>query len=173
MSKNKAFTLAEVLVTLVVIGVVAALVIPSLAQKIQDSTYKAAWKSTFSDLNQATSKLLTDNGSDLKQLCGADDTNCLRDKYKAYLNYIKSCDQGSAFGSCWHLNGSFYELSGGPASWGDTASLILANGSMVTFWYPSNGNVPSGDSRTCDAADTDGPILSCGYIYIDVNVATG
>ncbi|MDD3238364.1 MAG: prepilin-type N-terminal cleavage/methylation domain-containing protein [Candidatus Gastranaerophilales bacterium] len=35
--KNKAFTLAEVLITLVIIGVIAALTIPSLLNNINDN----------------------------------------------------------------------------------------------------------------------------------------
>jgi len=51
--KNKnAFTLAEVLVTLAIIGVVAALTIPSLVTRVQDIQYKTAWKKNYSLLNQ-------------------------------------------------------------------------------------------------------------------------
>ena len=64
-----AFTLAEVLVTLVVIGIVAALVIPSLAQNISNVQQKAAWKDVYSTINQATRRLINDNGGTVKGVC--------------------------------------------------------------------------------------------------------
>lgn len=51
--KFKGFTLAEVLITLGIIGVVAALTIPAMMNNIQDAQYKTAYKKAFSVLNQA------------------------------------------------------------------------------------------------------------------------
>jgi len=45
--KQFAFTLAEVLITLGIIGVVAALVIPPLTNKAQSAQYKSALKKTI------------------------------------------------------------------------------------------------------------------------------
>jgi prepilin-type N-terminal cleavage/methylation domain-containing protein len=44
---KKAFTLAEVLITLAIIGVVAALSIPSVVRNYQETQYKVAYKSLF------------------------------------------------------------------------------------------------------------------------------
>ncbi|MDE6138104.1 MAG: type II secretion system GspH family protein [Candidatus Gastranaerophilales bacterium] len=48
-----AFTLAEVLITLGIIGVVAAMTIPTLMTKIQNRQYATAYKKAYSTLNQA------------------------------------------------------------------------------------------------------------------------
>lgn len=48
-----AFTLAEVLITLGIIGVVAAITIPSLIAKYQQRSYVMAWRKAFSTLAQA------------------------------------------------------------------------------------------------------------------------
>ena len=54
MNKIKsAFTLAEVLITLGIIGVVAAITIPVLMAKINEQVHKAQLKKTISTLNQA------------------------------------------------------------------------------------------------------------------------
>ena len=54
MNKRKsAFTLAEVLITLGIIGVVAAITIPVLMAKINEQVHKAQLKKTISTLNQA------------------------------------------------------------------------------------------------------------------------
>ncbi len=54
MKKNKsAFTLAEVLVTLVIIGVVAALTVPSVQMHVRDAQYVNSLKKFYSNTNQA------------------------------------------------------------------------------------------------------------------------
>ena len=51
---KSAFTLAEVLITLGIIGVVASLTMPSLNQKLQDQRNMSALKKGYSVLQQAT-----------------------------------------------------------------------------------------------------------------------
>lgn len=50
---KKGFTSAEVLITLGIIGIVAALTIPTLMQNIKGAQYRAKLKKTISTLNQA------------------------------------------------------------------------------------------------------------------------
>ncbi len=52
-NKKSGFTLAEVLVTLMIIGVIAAMTIPSLMQSTAQQEYRAAFKKAVSMLNQA------------------------------------------------------------------------------------------------------------------------
>ncbi len=51
--KNRAFTLAEVLITLAIIGVVAAIAIPSVISNSQQQEYKTGLKKAVSVLNSA------------------------------------------------------------------------------------------------------------------------
>ena len=61
---KKGFTLAEVLITLAIIGVVAALTIPSVILNTNQSEYKTALKKAVSVLNQAVSlRLAIENDS--------------------------------------------------------------------------------------------------------------
>ena len=53
MKKMNAFTLAEVLITLGIIGVVAAMTMPTLMSSTQGAQYKAAYKKALSALSQA------------------------------------------------------------------------------------------------------------------------
>ena len=53
MKKCLGFSLAEVLITLGIIGVVAALTIPGLLTNIQDSHLKKKWKKVFADVANA------------------------------------------------------------------------------------------------------------------------
>ena len=52
-SKVTAFTLAEVLITLGIIGVVAAMTIPNLISSVGGAEYRAQFKKTLSTVNQA------------------------------------------------------------------------------------------------------------------------
>ncbi len=53
MKKSLGFTLAEVLITLGIIGVVAAMTMPTLINSTQGAQYKAAFKKALSALSQA------------------------------------------------------------------------------------------------------------------------
>ena len=60
-SHRNAFTLAEVLITLGIIGVVAAMTIPILMNNIQNAQYKTAYKKAYSTLSQAFTQATADN----------------------------------------------------------------------------------------------------------------
>ena len=60
--KKSAFTLAEVLITLGIIGVVAAMTLPVLTQKYQKMVLKNQYKKVYSTLSQAYSKAVFDIG---------------------------------------------------------------------------------------------------------------
>lgn len=58
-----AFTLAEVLITLAIIGVVAAMTIPTLVAKVQNKELETAFKKNYSVIQNAYEKAFDDNGS--------------------------------------------------------------------------------------------------------------
>ena len=58
MLKNSGFTLAEVLITLGIIGVVAALTIPTTITKFQQKTFSTAFKKEYSTLNNAINEIV-------------------------------------------------------------------------------------------------------------------
>lgn len=53
MFKKYAFTLAEVLIALVVIGIIAAITVPSLMNNMDDYQYRGSLKKNFSSFSQA------------------------------------------------------------------------------------------------------------------------
>src|SRR5574344_935485 len=61
---RKAFTLAEVLIVLGIIGIVAAMTIPTLMTKIQDREFKIAAKKAYSVTQAAMKQMNYDNGTD-------------------------------------------------------------------------------------------------------------
>lgn len=62
-----AFTLAEVLITLGIIGVVAMMTIPSLIQKVDESSWHQAWRKEFSIISQAYMQFKANNGGSLDE----------------------------------------------------------------------------------------------------------
>ena len=156
---RKGFTLAEILLTLTVIGVVAALTIPSLLQNTQQSEFKTALKRSYADLSQATLMIKNDNAGLKNVFTGS---NVMKNIYGNYISYITSCNSctydGSVGCNCWHDNGKFYRLNGtSPTDWGG-AGLIATNGYLVRL----------SDAKS-DCSSAFGTLTRCGVIYVDVN----
>lgn len=75
MTKFKGFTLAEVLITLGIIGVVAAMTMPTLINSTQGAQYKTAFKKSLTVLSQAVVMNIALNDYDLSQVVGDAATN--------------------------------------------------------------------------------------------------
>ena len=82
MKNTRGFTLAEVLVTLAVIGVVAALTIPTLMSSSNEKQAKTAVKKATSILNQALTMSIAEEG------VGASSTNNSLDLQGLFANYM-------------------------------------------------------------------------------------
>lgn len=101
-NKFRAFTLAEVLITLGIIGIVAAMTIPSLMNNVQDKQYKTALKKTYSVISNATKQLQYDTGgmlwtvSDPVNPWANADTIAMFNAYSNYLTIANSSDVNSA-----------------------------------------------------------------------------
>src|SRR5574344_2152474 len=93
--KKAAFTLAEVLIVLGIIGVVAAFTIPVLIHKIENIEYKSSAKKAYSALQNAYNLVIEDNGGEFKL---ADfekeitpNSYIIFEGIKSHLNVLKSC----------------------------------------------------------------------------------
>lgn len=85
MFKNKGFTLAEVLITLTIIGVVSALTVPNLYAYYQKQQYVTQLKKVYTEISQAIKLLMADEGINKITLS---DT--------LYCNYDDGCDYDQA-----------------------------------------------------------------------------
>ena len=59
------FTLAEVLITLGIIGIIAEITIPTLLSTINDMHYKNAAREVYSKVSQAITQMKTDTGDNV------------------------------------------------------------------------------------------------------------
>ena len=94
--KKAAFTLAEVLITLGIIGVVAALTLPTLIQNHQKQVYVTQLKKAYSTLNNAINNLAAQQGvTEWSQIdWGADSNEVCGEETKFFDcmgNYLFSC----------------------------------------------------------------------------------
>ncbi len=154
-TKN-AFTLAEVLITLGIIGVVAALTMPSLIANYQKQAAVTKLKKSYNILSNALlhaqvdhgePKTWTLNGVDIKT-----NSEQLADILKPYLKIVKDCgSDGGCFkdGNAYQINGTATGTNYGGAS--DFYAFILSDGTSVIL----DAN-PSSSARSI-YFDIDGP----------------
>lgn len=135
MSKKIAFTLSEVLITLGIIGVVAALTIPNLITAHQKKAAVAGLIEAQSILNQAvkhyTYESDEEGSADFETTM---DVQSFAEKYfKPYLKVARVCTKMSD--GCWqtgNFNG-YYDLAGNKVTDSVPYSLVLNNGMIFGF----------------------------------------
>ncbi|MDD3014624.1 MAG: prepilin-type N-terminal cleavage/methylation domain-containing protein [Candidatus Gastranaerophilales bacterium] len=148
---KKAFTLAEVLITLLIIGVISSIVIPSLIIDMKDQQYKVAWKKTYSVLSQASSLQLQANAGSFVGVFTSNGD--MLNEFSKSLNVVKWC-YSSPLGVCWP-NSVRYLYGGTPFQPSAQPSFILNDGTMVAALF---------NNTTCTSTYS-----SCGAFRIDIN----
>ena len=142
--KKAAFTLAEVLITLGIIGVVTAMTMPSLIQNYQEKATVTKLKKCYSLVSQAYVSILNDEGgSDTLQ---AGDDLEMMEKFGKYLKYQKTCGRNKG---CFP-NVTYKSVTGnGYSKWEDDTTdrsrAILTDGTLIMFnkiamWGGNEGN---------------------------------
>lgn len=162
------FTLAEVLITLGIIGVVAAMTIPTLMNNVQEAQFKTAWKKTYSIINQAYAKYLSDNSMTLTYGTWSNVSD-MKIALKPYFSYVQECENGALLGVCWNSNGAYDKttkvLAPNSSWWNDTNKngIILKDGILLMFSM-DGGYYCTGPSNANG---------NCGRVYVDVNGVKG
>ena len=160
--QTNAFTLAEVLITLGIIGVVAALTLPSLISKHQRKTVAVKAKKAYSELYQAVKMSEAKNG-DMKDWNFSFSSNSIEntkqfvDTYIApYYSSLKLCSTG---------NGNKKNTCGAVVSNGG-ANYTTANGTGISFVISANTpKVPT----IVDTNGGKGPnIIGTDYFYFSI-----
>ena len=92
MKKKLAFTLAEVLITLGIIGVVAAITMPIVIQNYRKQTLETKLKADVSILQQAIVRSAVDNGTPDSWGLEDNSANTFEIYIKPYLNVVGECN---------------------------------------------------------------------------------
>ena len=186
--KKCAFTLAEVLITLGIIGVVAAITIPSLMAATQEASLVPKVKKTYSTLAQALKlasndydtpgdfSLIFEEGKSASQITK---------ELATYINGARYCDAGSSAKGCSDLNYKIKYASlikNGDSNTAAQSSKIINSPRIVLM----DGTVIAitTQGRGCGDYEASGAILNngvntgnmwhqirsnCGEIFFDVN----
>lgn len=141
--KRKAFTLSEILIALIVIGVVAALTIPNLIQKHQQKAWDTASNVFVKKLEEATKQMNAEG-----VLAGYYDTEGFVNQLKKYIKINKIC-HNNKLDKCiskkiyWGNQKEFIDISEiitsyylGQEEWGtETLGIQFSNGINAIIAY--------------------------------------
>ena len=169
---KKGFTLAEVLITLAIIGVVAAIVISGLLQNTNNRELTIGAKKAFAVGNQAIMNAAMTN-------CGTTDLSCLfsaansittiGDAISPQYSISKNCKASSTALGCFNNYNDAIDGSGATLSI-DTDNgwykFITNDGMSIALYTQSSG------CTTNFGIDSNSPATkTCGALYVDVNGA--
>lgn len=126
--RHRAFTLAEVLITLGIIGIVAALTLPALIQNHQEKANIIKLKKFYSVMNQAVLKVVEQNGP----LSDWDNTKLqnLWTIFSSELNVVKKCYEDNTCNVA-----TVHSSNGSPIASGTTLytpAIILGDGTIIS-----------------------------------------
>ena len=145
-----AFTLAEVLITLGIIGVVAAITLPAFMENM-NSRVKAK---RMENIHQKLSKV-TDKMASLDVLQGHASTKEFITEMKNHMSIAKVCENGE-LAKCWPTstvtvnNGKTFDISQATSGkslkastehgeeWDDTMGIVTADGTSMIISYNKN-----------------------------------
>ena len=131
---KKAFTLAEVLVTLGIIGVVSAMTVPSLMQNHQRKPYVTQLHKIYNELQQASLQYMTDNNAINMKEAGINSDDAASDFIKKYFKVVQDC--GADISPCFPEHTVYKKLSGAANSvWVGKRHFVLASGASVSTYY--------------------------------------
>lgn len=139
MAKRFGFTLAEVLITLGIIGVVAAMTIPTLMNQTGQAEFKTGFKKMISTLNQAITMNVALDNSDFSVLLGSNTAGSatIYNMFNERMNIIRTATDSADIGAA--TSGNF--------------TLFFNDGMAISF--------PNDDASCTESAPC--------YALVDVN----
>ena len=173
------FTLAEVLITLAVIGIVAALTLPGLIQNHNEKAWSTAKDLWEKKLTETVRRMNVDG-----VMTGHDTTEDFMNTFKNYMKVIKTCDN-TDINKCYspkivttgkddapeeiETNGLTSASSMGLKEWQtntNTMSFVVADGTTVIMAYQP-------ECPYADPIEDQGSQVSCMAYMVDVNGKKG
>ena len=148
--RKAAFTLAEVLITLGIIGVVAAMTLPAFISNVQGRIQAKRVENINQKLSKVTDKMAVQSG-----LIGYPDTMAFVQEMKKHMSIAKVCDN-SHLSECWGTTevdvgkDKPWEIAktktaknlkiGEPDNWADTVGIVTADGTPMILSYDKECN---------------------------------
>lgn len=140
---KKAFTLAEILITMGIVGVVSALTIPALNQSWQRDSYVTQLRKVYSEVAQAAVRLKTDRNVQTLKEARLSNDNLKQEFINKYFVITRDCDTTltNCFASSYKtVNGATITTS--TTSLGVCKSSIIASGAALCYsLIPNNKRI--------------------------------
>ena len=167
------FTLAEVLITLGIIGVVAAMTIPTLISNTNSAKFKSQYKKTLSTMNQAALMATAQYDLDYASLTAACGNSGGTEKPDVTASMCALIN-GTLSGATYYSAASSMKIPGSTASYTINASPVVANTSMHAYQLADGSVIAFGNVTSCTLAPGDSitTLASTCRGFIDVNGPT-
>ncbi len=151
-AQKEGFTLAEVLITLGIIGIVAAMTLPAFISNVQGRIHAKRVENINQKLSKVTDKMAVQSG-----LIGYPDTMAFVQEMKKHMSIAKVCDN-SHLSECWGTNevdvgkDKPWEISKTKTArelqimkaqrkhWADTVGIVTADGTPMILSYDKECN---------------------------------
>lgn len=173
--KRKAFTLAEVLVTLMIIGVIAAITVPSLKRKSDEAEFVAGVLKAYSNLTNAVNRMSGDYGAIGIGSNWTSSTKFMKNLQK-YMNVTKKCKMATGeegdenydpgnFTECFTRFASYKQLKGTAAgTYFTESSNMFTTADGISYAYLPNTSNSNGYFVATEYAKG-----IFGRFFVDVN----
>ena len=134
-----AFTLAEVLVTLGIIGVVSAMTVPTLMQNYQRQSYVTQLHKVYNEVQQASLRYMTDKNAINLREAGLGTQAEMANFTHTYFKVVSDCEsyvKAPCFPTSYKSQ-SGTETATNNANWSAASSVVLASGASIVIDYPN------------------------------------
>jgi type II secretory pathway pseudopilin PulG len=167
--KRFAFTLAEILIVIGILGIVAEMTIPDLVTNVQSQTYITSLQRAYNEINSTINQIATDGGCIEDLGCsgiygvGTDPTS-VGHAFEQYFKVSKDC--GISSQNCWpnqtNINYDGSSISHDNYNTNGYYTFVTADGMSFALnanYLPANG---------CGGGSS-----YCGFIVVDTNGPKG
>ncbi len=177
-----AFTLAEVLITLTIIGIVAVMTIPTLVQNYTERANISKLKKVYNTLSNTFAKAISENGTIDTWITGDYTSDVSQDILPIivpYLKAVKYCNETSpndCFSSLYKKKWSTTTTPFLSQAHAKNRMMLLSDGTAIKIEF---GNVHGTDSRWCTTGIAEASDQgawshaaysgSCAEIFVDLN----
>lgn len=141
MFKRQGFTLAEVLITLGIIGVVAAMTIPSLMNQTGGAEFKTGFKKAMSVINQAITMTCALEGTDFSTLTSGTGAGSVYAMFTSRMSILRTGADTTI---------------GGPFTAAANYTLFFTDGMAITFPTAMAACTADGQANCRIAVDVNG-----------------
>lgn len=140
-SKMKAFTLAEVLLVVAIIGITAAIALPNLSQNVDEDKYIMLTKTTYNELDSGFARMLANKSleeiyTDAGATTSAAKAKAIVDELSKYVKMGTNC--GNSISQCYNSSKKYTEADGSEIdnkTWQEShsngAAFTLPSGAVV------------------------------------------